>query len=665
MTDTSDSRVVRSEDASIEAQLRRKILIGFFAALVLTGSMDFLAWHSAQQAANESDWATHTQLVMTKLESAVRHIIDVETGARGFALIGQEAFLQPYLAGQSAVGQDLDELRHLTADNPAQQRRLDVLEPQILTAARFAKAIVVARQQTSAIPSAVVLEENQRCVDAVSAIFQQMSAEEERLLIQRAQTTRAGRRLTSWITAFGTLLGWIILILAGFTINREIGVSVRARGEITALNATLEHRVDERTAALNAEITERKRAEKALREQAEELERSREALEGQTLMLQSVLDNLAEGLVAADAQGKFILWNGAAKKMLGYGLANIPTQDWAEHFGAYLPDKVTRFSTEQLPLIRAIRGETCTCEIFLRNPKITDGVWIEASASPLTGKDGVLRGGVVALRDVTRSKADEREIRKLNEGLEQRVAELARSNADLEQFAYVASHDLQEPLRMVASYTQLLSERYRGRLDANADKYIGYASEGALRMQVLIQDLLAFSRVGRSGGDRERIDCNTVLETVKLSLAAALHESGAVITCPELPAVWADGPQLAQVFQNIIGNAIKFRKAMTPEIEIRVEKSGLLWLFSISDNGIGIAPEYAENIFVVFQRLHARTEYPGNGIGLAICKKIVEYYGGKIWVESQSGQGSTFKFTLPAVIAQEVTLRPELVGAHS
>ena len=413
------------------------------------------------------------------------------------------------------------------------------------------------------------------------------------------------------------------------------------------------------------DITERKRAEETLREQAQELVRSRQAFEVQTLMLQSVLDSMAEGLIVADEKGKFVIWNSAAERMIGYGPADIPTRQWSEHYGIYLPDGVTRFPSEQLPLARALRGEGCSAEFFLHNPKTPAPVWIEASARPLKGKDGLLRGGVVAMRDVTRSKADEREIRKLNEGLEQRVAELARSNADLEQFAYVASHDLQEPLRMVASYTQLLSERYRGRLDANADKYIGYASEGALRMQVLIQDLLTFSRVGRSGGDRERIDCNTVLETVKLSLAAALHESGAVITCPELPAVWADGPQLAQVFQNIIGNAIKFRKAMTPEIEIRVEKSGLLWLFSISDNGIGIAPEYAENIFVVFQRLHARTEYPGNGIGLAICKKIIEYYGGKIWVESQSGQGSTFKFTLPAVIAQEVTLRPELVGAHS
>ena len=200
---------------------------------------------------------------------------------------------------------------------------------------------------------------------------------------------------------------------------------------------------------------------------------------------------------------------------------------------------------------------------------------------------------------------------------------------------------------MVTAYSQLLAERYRGKLDDQADKFIGYASEGALRMQVLIKDLLAFSRIGRNGAARGNVDCNAVMEEVLHTLSSAIQESGAIVTHAELPSVWADRTQMAQVFQNLIGNAIKFRRTEPPLISVQAEKADQHWLFRVQDNGIGIAPEYEEKIFVVFQRLHARTEYPGNGIGLAICKKIIEHNGGKIWVEPQPGAGSSFKFTMP------------------
>jgi light-regulated signal transduction histidine kinase (bacteriophytochrome) len=271
--------------------------------------------------------------------------------------------------------------------------------------------------------------------------------------------------------------------------------------------------------------------------------------------------------------------------------------------------------------------------------------------------DYVLKDGLARLPEVVRRALQEKYERGLRRQAETDLAkkadELARSNADLEQFAYVASHDLQEPLRMVAAYTQLLSERYSGKLDENADKFIGYASEGALRMQVLIQDLLAFSRVGRANGTYSTIDCNAVLEEVRKTLGPAIQECSAAVEYAKLPSVWADRTQIAQLFQNLIGNAIKFRGKKTPVISIEAEKTGEHWQFSVADNGIGIAPEFADNIFVVFQRLHARTEYPGNGIGLAICKKIVERNDGKIWVESQAGSGSTFKFTIPLRASDE------------
>jgi light-regulated signal transduction histidine kinase (bacteriophytochrome) len=237
--------------------------------------------------------------------------------------------------------------------------------------------------------------------------------------------------------------------------------------------------------------------------------------------------------------------------------------------------------------------------------------------------------------------------KRLREERKRTLAELARSNQDLEQFAYVASHDLQEPLRMVATYMQLLAERYRGKLDDDADKYIHYAVDGALRMQALVQDLLTFSRVDRQGAGLQSTDCNVVVETAGKNLRSAVDESGAQITHDDLPVIMSDGSQMLQVFQNLIGNAIKFRAAEPPAIRIRASKQSGEWLFSVADNGIGIAPEQAESIFVIFKRLHTSAEYPGSGIGLAICKKIIERQGGRIWVESPRGQGSTFKFTLP------------------
>jgi light-regulated signal transduction histidine kinase (bacteriophytochrome) len=303
-----------------------------------------------------------------------------------------------------------------------------------------------------------------------------------------------------------------------------------------------------------------------------------------------------------------------------------------------LPEE--RAGEESDILARIASGESVEHFETVRVRKDGKNVDVSVTISPIRDGSGAIVGASKIARDITESKRAEKK-------LAEKMEELARSNADLEQFAYVASHDLQEPLRMVAAYTQLLAERYRGKLDENADKFIGYACEGALRLQALVQDLLAFSRTGRNCAACGRVDCNEVMEEILLSLGPAMQESGAVVTHAALPVVWADRSQLAQVFQNLIANAIKFRGKEPPAVSVQAEKAGEQWLFSVSDNGIGIAPEYAENIFVVFQRLHTRTEYPGNGIGLAICKKIVERHGGKIWVEAQAGHGSIFKFTMP------------------
>jgi signal transduction histidine kinase len=242
---------------------------------------------------------------------------------------------------------------------------------------------------------------------------------------------------------------------------------------------------------------------------------------------------------------------------------------------------------------------------------------------------------------------EHRNLMAARQDLEHSVAELARSNAELQQFAYVASHDLQEPLRMVSSYTQLLAKRYQGRLDADADDFIGFAVDGAARMQKLIQDLLAYSRVSTRGMERQSLSMDSVLGYTTDMLQLAMKEADALVTHDSLPSVKADERQMTQLFQNLISNAIKFRGQQPPRIHVSATRRDDEWLFSVQDNGIGIDPQYADRIFVIFQRLHNRDEYSGTGIGLAICKKIVERHGGRIWVESEPGKGSTFFFTLP------------------
>jgi PAS domain S-box-containing protein len=246
---------------------------------------------------------------------------------------------------------------------------------------------------------------------------------------------------------------------------------------------------------------------------------------------------------------------------------------------------------------------------------------------------------------------------KLIEALAGRAAELARSNRELEQFSYIASHDLQEPLRMVGSYTQLLEQRYAAQLDDDAREFIRYAQEGAARMRQLIDALLAYSRIDTRGEPFRRVAVGQVLAAALANLRESIAEAKAVVTQGPMPEVDADPVQLGQVLQNLIGNAVKFRGPNPPHIHVAAERRGPDWLFTVRDDGIGIAPEYQERIFVIFQRLHSRAEYPGTGIGLAVCKKVVERHGGRLWVESSGrpGEGSTFFFTLPA---DRATLAP-------
>ena len=363
---------------------------------------------------------------------------------------------------------------------------------------------------------------------------------------------------------------------------------------------------------------------------------------------ESILESAGEGICGLDEEGRLTFINSAGAELVGYKAEDMIGQSWhglVHPSEAELPAEAGASCWMARELVAWPRDGHQSLSSVLHTKSGT-GVAVECTSVPVRAdsSDGI----VLTFRDITDRLKAEEAIRDLNAELERRVQELARSNAELELFAYAASHDLQEPLRMVSSFVQLLGKRYTGRLDAEADEFIGFAVDGVSRMQRLINDLLTYSRVGSQGGELAPADAAAAARQACGQLQAAIEESDAQVTIGELPTVNADATQLVQLFQNLIGNAIKFRGERACVVKVGALRTGDEWRFSITDNGIGLEEEYVDRIFVLFQRLHSVSEYAGTGIGLAICKRIVERHGGRIWVESALGEGSAFHFTLPA-----------------
>lgn len=351
----------------------------------------------------------------------------------------------------------------------------------------------------------------------------------------------------------------------------------------------------------------------------------------------AIFETAVEGIVTTDERGQILSVNAAALRTFGYERSELvganvralmPEPYRGEH-DTYMQNYLRTGQARIIGIGREAVGQRKDGSVFPLRLALVD----------VKQEQGRFFTGFV--EDISEAKA--REARE-----QQYLEELKRSNAELEQFAYVASHDLQEPLRMVASFVQLLERRYQGRLDKDADEFIAFAVDGATRMQALIRDLLAYSRVGSRGRPLQPVACESVLAAVLDNLRIAIEDSAAQVRHDPLPVVLGDESQLIQLFQNLIGNAIKFRTEAPPQVDIAASLEGVFWHFRFSDNGIGIDPEYADRIFVIFQRLHPADAYPGTGIGLSVCKKIVERHGGRIWVESSQGHGASFHFTLKA-----------------
>ena len=428
------------------------------------------------------------------------------------------------------------------------------------------------------------------------------------------------RRLFPMAIVVPALLGWLRLEAQGAGyFETEIWVALFATATAAVVAGVIWWYAE------SLDTTDRKR-----RTAEEQVQRA-------SLYARSLFDASLDPLVTISRKGKITDVNTATEQFTSMCREQLIGSDFSEHFTE--PEKARQGCQQAFE-----QGTVRDYPLAIRDKagRTTDVLY---NATVYKNPAGEIEGIFAAAREISERKRFEEELK--------------RSNAELQQFAYVASHDLQEPLRMVASYTQLLAQRYLGKLDSDADEFIGFAVDGAKRMQNLIEDLLAYSRVGTREKEARLCESEQIARSALKNLSVAVEESGASIEIADLPEIKCDARQLETVLQNLIANAIKFRNKGKPcVIQISARQEGQNWIFWVKDNGVGIEPRHFERIFQVFQRLCTREEYPGNGIGLAICKKIVERHHGRIWLESQAGAGTTFYFTIPvtaAEIQKEVT----------
>jgi PAS domain S-box-containing protein len=568
--------------------------------------------------------------IISQLGRVLSSVKDAETGQRGYLLTGRQEYLLPYQAATSVLGQEIEELVRLTQNEPIDQQQ-QIAEMKDLIDAKLAELEQTIRLRQSQKPDAAlaIVESNQgkQLMDQIRAIDAALISNQQRIVDQQAILQRRFSHLATFTTIGGVVLE--LLLVTGTTLK------------------------------LNQETQNLKQSEQDLL-QSEQRYRSLVTATAQVVWL-------------ADATGQI------QTMTPGWYLLTGQTEETAQGMGwlaAIQPDE--RASVEQRWQAAIEAQEFYETEYQLLTVDGNERIFLMRGV-PVIETNGVVREWVGTCVDITPRKQAEQVLQRSRDQLEQEVQErtraltqtnaalqteifermqierqlgqladtLRQSNQELEQFAYVASHDLQEPLRAVANYTQLLARKYSGNLDEKADKYIGYIVDGATRMQQLINDLLTYSRVGRQTLNLQEVDTNIVCKRALDGLRMAIAENNAVVTHDPLPTIVADAAQITQLFQNLLSNAIKYRDESDPQIHISANHTEAEWTFSVKDNGIGIDPQYAERIFVIFQRLHTRRDYSGTGIGLAICKKIVELHKGQIWVESESGKGSTFYFTIP------------------
>lgn len=632
----------------MKISIEKKTLVGFGLATAVLFGINVLFYGSFSKQRKTADWVTHTYKVRENIESTLADIEEAESEQRGYVITGEERYLQFYYESVASIRQRLRDVKTVTADNPKQQQQISILKPLVEQRVAALWQVIDLRRGEGfdAAQASIKTGRGTELMVRIRQVLHEMENEEARLLKQRVSQQQAAIRTQNLFFSMGIVFNLVVFYWLYHSISREIFQRRQAQAALQRVNEKLEIKVEERTAALE-------QANQALSQEINAQKQSKAALRESYDLLRTVIDSSPHPIFVKDLQGCYQLMNIAGASRFNKQPSDIVGLKVSQLFS---PEASAKFQADDQKILTTKQAETFEATVLInsewRTYLTTRNVYCDS--------EGNVQGIVGFARDVTSLKQTQEALHQANEDLEKRVqtrtaelseanAELARSNTELEQFAYVASHDLREPLRKIKSYTELLAEDYQSQFDEKAEKYMAYITDGAERMQALITDLLTYSRVGKGELSVEPTDLEAVVNRAIEDLSLTIKENDARITVKSLPTLKANPERMVQLFQNLIGNAIKYRGEAAPIILVQAELKDNHWVISVQDNGIGIKPQYFERIFAIFQRLHSRGKYPGTGIGLAICRKIVERHGGCIWVESQEGRGTTFFFTLPVL----------------
>ncbi len=594
-------------------RIRRQDRWYLAGALLILLAVTFLSYQDWSAFQRSAPLVQHNRQLLQQVEDTMSSIRDAESGQRGFLLTGDPEYLDAYQAAVNALPGELRTLRAAVANEPALRTRVETLSSLISEKLSELKETVALRQTEGFKTALEVVQSNRgkHAMDDLLKIGVDTQNEVYNILLRGIRERQQQATRTRVTATLGAAVLFVFLLLATFQITRAAAERDRLIVDLATAN--------ERTTA------------------------SRD-------LLHTTLTSIAEAVVTTDESGRVTFLNGVAEGLTGW------TQ--AEAHGARLEDLFRVIEEEsrrpaQNPIALVLRGDPPGPRENQFLLVSREGVErpVASSMAPIRNAQGRVIGAVLVFRDVTARREAEAQLRGLNRDLKQ-------INEDLQQFSYAASHDLKEPLRTVTNYLQLIRLRFSGKvLDSEAAKLFDIAVGGAQRMHALVEALLEYSRTGEvHEGTLQLLPADRIVHDAAGNLQSSISECGAEIVVGQLPIVRGNPLHLTQLFENLIGNALKYRSEQTPRVTVNAEEAGPEWIFSVQDNGIGIAREYQAQIFGIFKRLHG-DEYPGTGIGLATCKKIVERHGGTIWVESEAGQGAKFCFTLPKTAAHAKAVR--------